>query len=496
MTLKKSLGSSAVWMSLAASMMSMVSFIVFIIISRILSPDEIGLVVFALLVVEAGKIIINGGLSISIMQRKDWDTEYASSSFYISVLYGLIVTGLVYFLGVPLTELFYDPAAGEILKVLSIVFMLEAIKVVHDGKLRRELRFNIIAKRSILASIVSSIIGVSLALTGYGVWALVAQQLCWQLIITIFTLICAHWWPTWRFSFKRAREAITIGTPMMLAQAINTLCSTLMEFMVGILLGPVGLGIFRVAGRALFILQEIIIRPLEQTSIPVLAKLSTPEKRADATLRIMRISSFIILPVFFITAAVAEEFIALVFGEKWHSSGEIMALIALGSAPFAIRLQINSALTSEGKFSWVLINMLCTLAITFIVGYLLIPQGLTYAALAFIIASYLSALVSLLLFYRLFRCKFIRIINALWPSYLAAGIMLSICLFAKHYLPDNSSYILSIVATTMLGAFSYILLGLLVFRKEVENIFYECKNLLPEKYAALLMRLQCWLKIN
>jgi hypothetical protein len=74
--------------------------------------------------------------------------------------------------------------------------------------------------------------------------------------------------------------------------------------------------------------------------------------------------------------------------------------------------------------------------------------------------------------------------------------MLSICLFVKQYLPDNHSYFLTILATALLGATSYILMGLLVFRREVENIFYECKNLLPDKYAALLTRLQGWLKIN
>ncbi len=81
-----------------------------IIISRILSADEIGLVVFAILVVEAGKILINGGISVGIVQRREWQADYASTCFYITVLYGAIITALVVLIGVPLTQKYYSPA--------------------------------------------------------------------------------------------------------------------------------------------------------------------------------------------------------------------------------------------------------------------------------------------------------------------------------------------------------------------------------------------------
>jgi O-antigen/teichoic acid export membrane protein len=496
MSLQKSLSSSAAWMSLAASSMSIVSFIVFIIISRILSPDEIGLVIFAILIVEAGRIVINGGLSISIMQRHDWEEDYASTCFYISFFYGIIVTLIVLFIGVPLTAKLYAPTAASILQLLSIIFMLEAIKVVHDGKLRRELRFKTIAMRSISSSIISSFIGIYLALNGYGVWALVAQQLSGQLIITTLTIIGAHWWPRWQFSFARAREAIRFASPMMLAQAINTLGSTLVEFMVGIILGPVALGIYRIAGRALFVLQEIIIRPLEQTTIPVLARLETAHAKAKATLRILRINSFVILPIFFGTAAIAEEFIALVFGEKWHSSGALMALLALGSTPFALRLQINSTLTAEGKSQWVLINMIATLITTLFTSYLLIPYGTHYAAISYVVINYISGVISMVIFHRIFRCGFMNIVNVLWPSHLAAGIMLCICLAVKQLLPETLSPAIQILLISATGGISYLFLCVFIFRDETRNFLRECVEILPIKLAPLLMRIQFWTRLN
>jgi O-antigen/teichoic acid export membrane protein len=496
MNTQQRLGKNTAWMSLAASGMSLVSFLVFIIISRILAAEEIGLVVFAMLVVETGKILINGGLSIGLVQRRDWQSDYSSTCFYLSFVYGLIITGTVLLVGVPLTERFYDPAAAPVLQVLSLIFMLEAIKVVHEGKLRREQKFKVIAMRSIITSIASGIVGVTMAIKGYGIWALVAQQVSGQILITLVTIISAHWRPSWSFSFARAREALTFSAPMMLAQLINTLCNTLVEFMVGIILGPIALGTYRIAGRALFILQDIIIRPLEQTTLPTLARLEEKIARANATLRIMRMSNFVILPIFLGTAAVAPEFIEMVFGEKWRTSGELMSLLAIGSTPLVLRLQVNSALAAEGKSNWVAANMLITLITTITVGYLMIPFGVNYAAIAYIIINYISSAASLIIFYQLFRINLWKLLQALYPSHLAAGVMLLICLLVKQELPHSFAPILAIIIICIVGGISYLAMGLFIFRKETNNFILECLNLLPKKFSPPLLRLQGWLRLS
>lgn len=496
MSLKRQLSSSTAWMSLAASGMSLVSFLVFIIISRILSPNEIGLVVFAILVVELGKIIINGGITIAVVQRKEWDDNYSSTCFYLSLLYGVIFTALVVTVGAQLTRKFYDPAAVEILQVLSIIFLIEAVKVVHEGKLRREFLFKVIALRSILASSISGVVGVTLALQGYGVWALVAQQLTGQVLITAVTLFSAHWWPRLRFSLSLAREVLTFSAPMMLASFIYTLCNTLLEFMVGIILGPIALGIYRIAGRALFILQDIIIRPMEQTVFPALSRLNDKLSCAEATLRIMRMSCFVIVPIFFGTAAIAAEFIELVFGEKWSASGSLMSLLAIGSTPLVVRLQVNAALTSQKKTGWVMFSTITTLLVTLAIGYVAIPYGLQYAALAYIAVSYITGIISLLVFYRVFGCRFLSIFNALWPSYLASGIMLAICMILKQELPATLPSTLQIILVCATGGLTYLLLGLLVFRKETKNFLQEGLSIAPAKFSPLLLRLQDWFRLN
>jgi O-antigen/teichoic acid export membrane protein len=340
------------------------------------------------------------------------------------------------------------------------------------------------------------VVGVVLAIQGYGVWALVAQQLTGQILITSVTLFSAHWWPHLRFSFSLAREALGFSAPMMLASFIYTLCNTLLDFMVGIILGPVALGIYRIAGRALFILQDIIIRPMEQTVLPALSRLNDKLSCGEATLRIMRMSCFVVVPIFFGTAAIAAEFIELVFGEKWSASGNLMSLLAIGSTPLVVRLQVNAALTSQKKSSWVMFSTITTLLITLTVGYFAIPYGLQYAALAYIAVSYITGIISLLVFHRVFGCRFLAIINALWPSYLASGIMLAICLVLKQELPETLPSTLQIVLVCATGGITYLMLGLLVFRKETKNFLQEGLSVAPAKFSPFLLRLQGWLRLN
>src|SRR5690606_37814551 len=105
MTLKQRLGRSTVWMSAAASGNSVVSFLILIVLSRILTPAQIGLVAFALIVVDPGKIIVNAGFPQAIVQRQLWDNIYASTCFYLSMAFALLIASLIFFIGVPLVEM-------------------------------------------------------------------------------------------------------------------------------------------------------------------------------------------------------------------------------------------------------------------------------------------------------------------------------------------------------------------------------------------------------
>lgn len=495
MALKKSLGRSTVWMSAAASGNSIISFLIFIVLSRILAPAEIGLVAFALIVVEAGKIIVNAGFPQAIVQRQTWDETYASTCFYLNLLFALSVTLLIYFVGVPLVAHYYEPAAGPILQVLSVIFFIEGVKAVHEGKLKREFAFQVIALRTVAGGLISGAVGIYLAIKGYGVWALVWQQLINHAIITSFTLASAKWLPRLVFSKDDSKQLLNFSTPLMFAQLIGNISSKIFEILIGVIIGPAALGFFRVGGRALFILQEIVLKPFEQTLLSALSRIPERSLQAEGTLRVIRMSAYLTFPIFFGAAAVGPEFIIFAFGHKWELSGNIMTILALGTAPLVIGYQINGALTASGNSRMVMALASTVFVINCTLALSTIPFGLIAAACGFAIRSYLTIFFNMYFFRKVFGTSILSIVKTVAPALAASLCMFGVIMAMKFTWTNSLHPALGLCILCLAGALSYVILMTTLFRTETKNFFHEGADLVPKKIKPAFTAVQRLLKL-
>ena len=492
MTLKKRLGSSTAWMSLAASGNSAISFIIFIVLSRILTPSDIGLVAFALIVVEIGKIIVNAGFSQAVVQKPEWDDVYASTCFYLNIIFSIVVTLVVIFIAAPLIGHYYQAQAEPIVKVLSIIFFIEGLKAVHEGKLKREFAFKVIAIRTILAGLIPGAVGIYLALHNFGVWALVWQQLLNQIVVTVLTLITAKWMPRFVFSFTQAKHLLAFSSPLMLSQLISNISSKIFELLIGIIIGPAALGFYRVGGRALYILQDIILKPFEHTALSALSRVNGVSQQARATVRMVRMSSYLTFPIFFGAAAVAPEFITLAFGEKWAESGNIMTILAIGIAPQIVGLHVNAALTASDNSRFVMLLAIIALIINCSLGALTVPLGLTATAWGFSFRSYLIAGLSLFFFRYIFDISCNDMLKNLAPSFIASTIMFAVVFVSKSLFENHLPAALNIIVLCAIGAISYMLLMIILFKKETKNFFTESIDIAPSNvkpYIGAIQRL-------
>lgn len=496
MSLKKSFGKSTLWMSAAASGNSVISFLIFIILSRLLAPAEIGLVAFALIIVELGKIMVSAGLPQAIVRHHEWDERYSATCFYLNLMLAALVTITVFFIGAPIIAHYYDPRAELLVQVLSIGFFLEGLKAVHEGKVKREFNFRAIALRTIVGSLLGGIVGVVMAFQGYGVWALVAQQLINQLIVMLITLKSARWMPGLHFSFPDARALLSFSMPLTVAQMISNFASKVYEMLVGMLLGPAALGFFRVGGRALFILQEIVLKPFEQTLLPALSRMTERDQRAQGTLRVIRMAAYFAFPIFFGAAALGPEFIELAFTSKWAQSGQVMTFLALGIAPLVIEYQVHSALTASGKSKQAMILASMNFSLNCLLGFLLVPYGIVAAAAGFALRNYLSVIYTMFVFKQVFGVRMSVQIRTVLPTLAAAFMMFGIVLLAKYSLPDSLALWIRLILLGGVGALAYILLMSCVFRRETKHFLGESAALAPAKAKPAVNKLIRLLKLE
>ncbi|MET0356728.1 MAG: lipopolysaccharide biosynthesis protein [Cellvibrio sp.] len=490
MNIKSQLGKGTAWMSLAASGNSAISFVIFIVLSRLLSPAEIGLVAFALIIVELGKIIVNGGFSQAVVQKAEWDNSYASTCFYLNLLFSIAVALIVLFAIAPLVERYYQPEAGPILHVLSVMFFLEGTKAVHEGKLKREFAFKVIALRTILAGLIPGAIGIFLAYRGYGVWALVAQQILNQIVVTTLTLFTAKWMPSLTFSKAAARQILQFSSPLMLAQFIANISSKIFELLIGIMIGPAALGFYRVGGRALYILQDIVLKPFEHTALSALARIEGLANQGRATVRMIRMGSFLTFPLFFGAAAIAPEFIVFAFGIKWELSGEIMTVLSFGIAPFVIGLHVNAALTASGHSKMVMMIATVSFIINCCLGLIFVPYGLVVAAWAFALRGFIINCMGIFWLKKAFNIPISQIPKAVAPSLIASLMMFVAIHFAKPLFAASIPALLNIAFLCGLGGLIYALVMLVIFRSATGIIFTEAEDLAPQKFKPILVSIR------
>jgi len=490
MSLKKNLGRSTIWMSISASGTSIVSFFIFIIISRLLDPEQIGLVAFALIFIEFGKLVAHAGMSRAIVQYPVWDDAFAATAFYLNIGVGLALCLLFVLVGGPLTSAYYDPLAADVLQVLTAIFLMEAIKTVSEGKLQREFSFKAIAIRTVVGSLVSGVVGVWLAYNDFGVWALVWQQLINQFLQMIITVHYAHWLPKLTFSREYSRHLIRFSAPILGAQCLGNLSSKIYEFFVGVFLGPAALGFMKVAGRAVYILQDIVLQPFDKTLLSALSRLESPAAQASATLRVIRISAFLTFPAFFGLAAVAPDFILLAFGEKWETAGILMTAISLGIPPMVVNTQLRSIMLAGSYVTTLLRIVMVMVVVNAALGYITVSFGLLMAAIGFSLRNYVALALYLVKFRKRYGVSPTTVLKSLIPTTIACTAMTLAAAGAGYLLPESTVLLVKILVMVSVGVMTYLAIMLTVFRRESLNAIEEMRDILPKKLAPVLAVLE------
>jgi O-antigen/teichoic acid export membrane protein len=494
MSFKSAFGKSTAWMSLAASGSSVVSFFIFIVLSRLLKPEDIGLVAFALIIVELGKITISSGFSQVIIQKREWNNDFSSTCFYLNCAFAIIVSLIVFFIVAPLAGIYFDEKAEPILQVFSVFFFFEGVQKVHEGKLKREFKFKVIALRTILASFIPGAIGIYFAFEGYGVWALVIQQGLNQMIVTILTVFTANWKPGLTFSKIFAKEILHFSLPLMGAQLIATFGTKLFELLIALIIGPAALGFYRVAGRALYIVQEVVLRPFEQTALPLLSRMDGKAKQADAVLRIIAVTGFLVTPIFWGIAAIAPAFIILTFGEQWVPSGNLMMILAIGLTPSLIGIFVKAALTANKK-SKMIVNMAITsFVINCCLGLIFVPFGLEWAALGFMFKNFLINGLSLFWLRPVLGIPLSKIPKLLLPSCAASLLMFIAIQLITPVISGHLSSIFTLVFLCSFGALVYTLIMFCIFKKSTHAILCEALDVAPQKFKPYILSLKGFTK--
>lgn len=324
----KAVGSTA-WGFLDKGSNVLVSFIIGIVLARLLPPSDFGLIGLAMIVIGLGQIFVKLGMGPALIQKKDITERHVRVVFTTSIIAGVILS-IIVFLSAPLTAFIFDnQKIIPIVKALSIIFVIAGLQIPSSALLNKKLDFRHIFYVSLVKSILYGFVSITLALVGFGVWSLVIGNIFQRIV----SLLGNYWYVRHSlkplFAKKEFYDLIHFGTGETLSGIFSYFALKGDYFVIGKLLGESALGLYTKAYNLMQAPTTQFVSVLTNVLFPTAAKLQADSERLQrAFLKSMSSISFFALPLCTLLALVAPELIVGLYGENWQ--GAIVPLQILG----------------------------------------------------------------------------------------------------------------------------------------------------------------------
>ena len=298
-----------------------ISFVISILLARILSPSDYGVIGMIGIFMAIAQTFIDSGFGSALIRKKDCtDTDY-STAFYFNIVVG-IVSYLILFISAPfIADFFKTPILVDIVRVLSINLFLNSLTIVQTAKLTAAVDFKSQAKISLIAVIVSGIIGLIMAYHGYGVWSLVYQSVSISIVRTISLGLVTKWKPQRTFSRDSFNYLFGFGSKILSASLLHTIYANLTTILIGKFYTPKDLGYYS-RGESLASLPSTNLTSiLQSVTYPILSKIQDDDERLiQAYRKYICVTSMVIFFGMCLLIAIAKPLILVLLSDKWTNS--------------------------------------------------------------------------------------------------------------------------------------------------------------------------------
>ena len=356
------------WSSVQRFGVMAITFVSNIILARLLSPDDYGCIGMLMIFISLSATFIDGGFGSALIQKKEPANEDYSTIFYWNVILSAVLYGSLYLCAPFVASFFHIPLLSDVLRVQGVVLIFNALSIVQQNQLRKKLLFRKLAVVNITSALVSLGAAIVFACKGYGVWALVAQQISFSLTNAIMFWIVGHWVPDRVFSWQSFKDLFRFGGFMLLSHLFGVLSNEIQGLLVGRMFSPATMGLYtqayRLEGSAATATSSII----DQVTYPVLASCQDDRPLFISALkRFIQIPAFVCSLVMMVMIVVAKPLIILLYSAKWADCAPYFQILCTAGLAVCLQGSANNAIAAVGKskvfFVWTIIKRTLTIVL-------------------------------------------------------------------------------------------------------------------------------------
>jgi len=362
------------WSYILAWVTKGINIVSLFVLAKLLGPEAFGVAALAMTFVMLIEVIVDSGLMMAIVQRKDLDPRDLDSLFWLNIAIS-VVLALLGYLGSDLLGWVVDNKEVPLMfAALSPLILVKGLTVVQMGLAQRNMMFKTLAIRGATGAAIGGIAAVIAALAGLGIWSLIVQYLTTALISLVMLWRLGDWRPTMRFEWKRATSFFHFSSGIVSSQIAVFAANHADVFVMGALFGEAAVGIFRLALRVVNLAVDMLVRPVQVVATPRLAGLQhDPAALRAETLRLLRKSTLLMLPAMAALAASAE-LCSVLLGSRWQSAESAIRILTILGVVKSATLLSGPVLLALGRShtaaigSWT--SCFVTVAIVLLVGML------------------------------------------------------------------------------------------------------------------------------
>lgn len=325
--------SGVLWQFMQKFIGQLLSFVVTVILARLLTPDDYGVVALACMFNILVGIFVSGSMDSALIQKKDADELDYNTTFYSSLFMSFVVYAVVYFGAPYFAAIYHNEQICPIMRVLALAMPLNSLAMVQTAIISRRLEFKKFFFATLIGQILSSVLGIWMAYQGYGPWALVSQQMLSYMTNTIVIFCIVRWYPKMMFSWTRFRILFGFAWKKTASSFIGTFCDQLKGYLIGFRYTTADLAYFNRGEGLPSMFNTNISGSINAVLFPVLSKLQEDNVAVKRGIRrAMMTSSYILSPIFFWLAAVSDKVVPLLYSDKWNPAIPFMQLACFSGA--------------------------------------------------------------------------------------------------------------------------------------------------------------------
>jgi len=421
---KSSIISNMLWKFSERTGAQVVSFIVSIVIARILLPAEYGLIAMVSVFITIANVFVSSGFGSALIQKKDVDNLDYSSIFYFSIGVSIVLY-IIIFVSAPIIAKFYGyTVLTPVMRVLGLRLILAGINNVQQAYVARNMIFKRFFYSTLIGTVVSAVVGIFMAYKGFGIWALVAQFMVSSILDTFIIWFTVKWRPHLQFSIMRVKILFSFGWKLLLAGLLDTLNTESRTLIIGKMYSPSDLAYYSKGLQMPALIMANINASISAVMFPAVSKVQNDIERLKMlTRKSISVSSYFVFPLLMGLAVIAEPLVRVLLTDKWIMAVPYVRIFCFTHAIIIMQIAMQNAILARGRSDVFLKMDIITKVISIVLLICVINMGVMAIALSSLVTGTFNVIMKAFVSRRIFGYGIREHIADNVPILFAASIM-------------------------------------------------------------------------